>query len=77
MQVIDLFSGIGGFSIAAHWAGWNTVQFCENNNYCQAVLQKNFPGIPIHNDIKTLDFETIKSGIWNPSRPTCVVGGFP
>ena len=48
---LDLFSGIGGFALAAHWAGFQTVQFVENEPYCQKVLQKNFPGVPIHGDI--------------------------
>lgn len=78
MQVIDLFSGIGGFSLAAQWMGWETVQFCEINPYCQEVLEKNFPGVPIHDDIKTLTREKIeKSGRWDPRRRTILVGGFP
>lgn len=52
---IDLFSGIGGFSLAARWAGIQTVQFVEIDKFCQQVLRKNFPGIPIHDDIKTFD----------------------
>ena len=41
---VDLFSGIGGFSLAAHWAGFETVVFCENDEYCQKVIQKRFRG---------------------------------
>ena len=52
---LDLFSGIGGFSLAARWAGIQTVQFVEIDKFCQQVLRKNFPGIPIHDDIKTFD----------------------
>lgn len=74
MQVIDLFSGIGGFSLAAHWVGWETIQFCEADTRCQKVLAKNFKGVPIHNDIKTLNGKEIKT---DKSRPTIVVGGFP
>jgi DNA (cytosine-5)-methyltransferase 1 len=74
MQVIDLFSGIGGFSLAAHWMGWETVQFCELDKKCQKVLKKNFPDVPIHDDIKTLKGEQIKT---NPERPVIIVGGFP
>ena len=78
MQIIDLFSGIGGFSLAGHWAGWQTVQFCEIDTFCGRVLEKNFPGIPIHQDIKTLTRDNIlENGIWRPSEPTIVVGGFP
>lgn len=78
MQVIDLFSGIGGFSLAGRWVSWQTVQFCEINKFCQKILKKNFPEIPIHDDIRTLTYETIKKGgLWKPSEPTIVVGGFP
>jgi DNA (cytosine-5)-methyltransferase 1 len=52
---IDLFSGIGGFALAARWNGIQTVQFCEKDEFCQKVLSKNFPGVPIHEDIKTFD----------------------
>jgi DNA (cytosine-5)-methyltransferase 1 len=74
MQIIDLFSGIGGFSLAGHWMGWETIQFCEIDKFCQALLKQNFPGVPIHNDIKTLKGEQIKI---NPDEPTILVGGFP
>lgn len=50
---VDLFSGIGGFALAARWAGLTTVQFVELDPFCQRVLQKNFPGVKIHGDIKT------------------------
>lgn len=50
---IDLFSGIGGFALAARWAGIKTVQFVEIDPFCRRVLQKNFPEVPIHDDIKT------------------------
>jgi len=43
----------GGFALAARWAGIQTVQFVEIDKFCQQVLRKNFPGVPIHDDIKT------------------------
>ena len=52
---LDLFSGIGGFALAARWAGLETVQFVEIDPFCRKVLQKNFKGVPIHDDIKTFD----------------------
>ena len=39
---IDLFSGIGGFALAARWAGFETIAFCEIDPFCQRVLKKNF-----------------------------------
>ena len=54
LKVLDLFSGIGGFSYAAERlvGGFKTTQFVEIDPYCQSVLRKNF-NAPIHNDIKT------------------------
>jgi len=42
---IDLFSGIGGFTLAAEWAGFKTIAFCEKEPFCQKVLQKRFGAI--------------------------------
>ena len=42
---IDLFSGIGGFTLAAEWAGFKTVAFCEKEKFCQKVLKKRFGAI--------------------------------
>ena len=55
LKVLDLFSGIGGFSYAAERivGGYKTTQFVEIDSYCQSVLRKNFPNVPIHDDIKT------------------------
>jgi|SRR5215469_1068324 len=39
---LDLFSGIGGFALAAQWAGFRTIGFCEIEKYCQKVLAKHF-----------------------------------
>ena len=56
MRVLDLFAGIGGFTYAGHLlGGFTTTQFVENNPYCQKVLRKNFPLVPIHDDINTFD----------------------
>jgi len=55
LKILDLFSGIGGFSYAAERivGGFETKQFVEIDSYCQSVLHKNFPNVPIHDDIKT------------------------
>ena len=68
---LDLFSGIGGFALAAQWTGGiETVAFCEINKYARQVLAKNFPNVPMHDDVKTL----------NPKdygRIDLITGGFP
>ena len=43
MNHLGLFEGIGGFSLAARWAGWETVAWVEKDEHCQKVLKKNFP----------------------------------
>ena len=70
LRVLDLFSGIGGFSLGLRMAGgFETVQFCEIDPYCQKVLAKNFPGVPIHDDIRS--FQPA------PGSADLICGGFP
>ena len=60
MNHLDLCSGIGGWALAFRELGINTIAFCEIDKYPQQVLQKNFPDIPIFNDLKELTYEDIK-----------------
>lgn len=55
MKHLDLCSGIGGFALAARWAGFKTVQFCEIDKWCQKILKKHWPNVPCHDDLKTFD----------------------
>jgi DNA (cytosine-5)-methyltransferase 1 len=57
MRLLDLFSGIGGFSYAAEKliGGYETVAFCEMDDFCQKVLKKHWPQVPIFDDVRTLD----------------------
>lgn len=55
MTHLSLFSGIGGIDLAAHWAGFHTIQLVERDPFCQRVLTKNFKGVPIHDDVTTFD----------------------
>lgn len=73
MRHLDLFSGIGGFALAAQsvWQDdYQPIAFCDNEPFCQAVLKKHWPDTPIYEDIKTLD--TTKLG-----PVDLVTGGFP
>lgn len=56
MKVLDLFSGIGGFSYAAERlvGGFETIGFCEIDPFCQKVLKKHWPAVPIYTDVKEL-----------------------
>ena len=73
MKMLDLFSGIGGFALAARWT-WeedlDIVGFCEIEEYCQKVLHKNFPDVPIYDDITKLD-----GNLFNDID--LITGGFP
>jgi DNA (cytosine-5)-methyltransferase 1 len=78
MQIVDIFSGIGGFSLAGDWMNWKTVQFCEINPFGQKVLAHHFPGVPIHDNIKTLTAEQIiNNGLYDKNETTILVGGVP
>ena len=78
MRHLDLFSGIGGFALAARWVGIETVAFCEIEEFPRKVLAKNFPGITIHPDIRDLDgskyegIDLITGGY--PCQPFSVAG---
>ncbi len=54
MNVLDLFSGIGGFSLGLERAEMRTVAFCEIDPYCRRVLAKHWPTVPIYDDIRAL-----------------------
>ncbi len=54
MNVLDLFSGIGGFSLGLERAGMKTVAFCEIDEHARKVLRKHWPDVPIHEDIKKI-----------------------
>ena len=75
MNVLDLFSGIGGFSVGLEKAGFNTVAFCEIEPYCQGVLRKHWPDTPIYNDVRSLTAEQLRADglVW----PDVIVGGYP
>jgi len=71
MRVLDLFSGIGGFSLGLEAAGMETAAFCEREPFCQAVLRKHWPNTPIHSDITELDGYEYRGTV------QLVCGGFP
>lgn len=75
MNILDLFSGIGGFSIGFEKAGFKTVAFCEIDQDCQKVLNNHWPNVPIYPDIENLTGKRLKEdGI---SKIDIITGGFP
>jgi DNA (cytosine-5)-methyltransferase 1 len=75
VNVLDLFSGIGGFSLGLERAGLRTVAFCEIEPYCRAVLRKHWPGVPVYDDVRALTAERLSADGIGPIDVIC--GGFP
>ena len=74
MRILDLFSGIGGFSLGFERAGMTTVAFCEIDPFCRKVLKKHWPDIPCYEDITQLTAGQLKQdGI----EVDLICGGFP
>ena len=71
LRHLDLFSGIGGFALGLERAGgFETVAFCEIEPYCQAVLKKHWPHVPIFPDIRELTADAV-------GPVDIITGGFP
>lgn len=71
LRVLDLFSGIGGFSLGLErTGGFRTVAFCEIEPYCRAVLKKHWPDVPCFGDVRTLTAADV-------GAIDVICGGFP
>lgn len=71
MRHASLFSGIGGFDLAAEWMGWENIFHCEWNPFCQTVLKHHFPNSISYEDITTTDFSIHRGNV------DIITGGFP
>lgn len=77
LRVLDLFSGIGGFSLGLErTGGFRTVAFCEIDPFCRRVLAKHWPDVPIHGDVRTLTSGHLK-WVHRVSKIDVICGGFP
>ena len=76
LRVLDLFSGIGGFSLGLErTGGFETVAFCEQSFFCTDVLKKHWPKVPVYDDVRTLSaIDLAHDGI---GTIDVVCGGFP
>jgi DNA (cytosine-5)-methyltransferase 1 len=75
---LELFAGIGGIALASEWAGFEHVGFVERDPFCQKVLAKHWPHVPIYDDVTTFDgtrfrgVDLISGGF--PCQPHSVAG---
>jgi len=76
LKVLDLFSGLGGFSLGLERTGhFRTVAFCDNNKYSKLILDKHWKGIKIYDDVREITKENFETdGI---ETPDIITGGFP
>lgn len=76
MKVLDLFSGIGGFSLGLErTGGFETTAFCEIEPFCQQVLRKHWPVVPIYDDVRELSRDRLDAD--GVGRIDVICGGFP
>lgn len=71
MRHASLFTGIGGFDLAAHWMGWTNVFQVEIDPFCQQILAKRFPQTDKHIDVKAFDGAPYRGSV------DIISGGFP
>jgi DNA (cytosine-5)-methyltransferase 1 len=75
LNVLDLCSGIGGFSLGFGRAGLRSVAFCEADPFARAVLQRHWPAVPCYDDIRTLSARRLRrDGV---PAADLICGGFP
>jgi len=75
MHVLDLFSGIGGFSLGLERAGMETVAFCEIDPHARAVLAAHWPGVKIYDDVQWVSRHALARDL--VPTPNVICGGFP
>jgi len=75
LRLLDLFSGIGGFSLGLERSGaFETVAFCEIDPFCRRILEKHWPEVPCYDDVRNLTAERLRAdGI----SVDAICGGFP
>jgi DNA (cytosine-5)-methyltransferase 1 len=75
LKVLELFAGIGGFSVGLErTGGFETIAFCEIDKHAKKVLNKNWPSVPVYEDVKEITLERLEA---DGNVPDVITGGFP
>ena len=82
MTGVSLYSGIGGLDLAFEWAGGTVAAMVEREPFCQKVLRKHWPDVPIFGDVREVRGKDIREGIDNgesfaDATVDVIYGGFP
>lgn len=75
MNVLSLFTGVGGLDLAAEYVGMKVVACCEIEPYPKEVLKLRFPGVKIYNDVRTLTAQRLRQD--RIPEIDIIIGGFP
>ena len=75
LKTLDLFSGIGGFSIGLERVGFKTVAFCEIDKYCRLVLKKHWKDTKVYPDVREITRQQYEQD--GCELPEVITGGFP
>jgi DNA (cytosine-5)-methyltransferase 1 len=74
LNVLDLFSGIGGFSLGLENSkGFKTIAFCEIDEFCRQILRNHWKDVPIFDDVKTITLQDLEK----LGHIDVICGGFP
>jgi len=74
---LDLFSGIGGFSLASEACGWRTAAFVEIEPYCRAVLARHWPNVPQFEDVRNVSSASLAGRGIDPDAIDLITAGVP
>ena len=70
MRFASFFAGIGGFDLGLQQSGMTPVFHCEIDPYCQRILKRHWPEVPLHGDIQTLEPSAIpEASLWTAGWP--------
>lgn len=75
MRVLDLFSGIGGFSVGLERAGFETAALCEIEDFPRRILKKQFPEVHLYDDVRLVTADQLRADGIGPIH--AIAGGFP